>query len=75
MSEGVMTPTEAAAYCRLSLRTLANLRADGTGPAYTQLSARRVGYRRADLDEWLTTRRRRNTTHARMVLAKVSAKS
>lgn len=52
-ADPVMTTEEAAAYLKLSVRTLLRLRAAGEGPP-----AARIGqqwrYRRIELDRWLT---------------------
>ena len=32
------------------------MRSNGTGPLYVQLSPRRIGYRRSDVEAWLTAR-------------------
>jgi hypothetical protein len=32
------------------------MRSNGTGPRYVQLSPRRIGYRRSDVEAWLTAR-------------------
>lgn len=49
-----MTVQEAAAYTGKSVKTLQNLRALGKGPRCTG-SGFNVRYRKADLDEWLTS--------------------
>ena len=32
------------------------MRSNGTGPRYIQLSPRRIGYRKSDVEGWLTAR-------------------
>jgi hypothetical protein len=32
------------------------MRSNGTGPRYVQLSPRRIGYRKSDVEAWLTAR-------------------
>lgn len=49
----ILDPREAAEYLRSSASTLAKARMTGSGPAYVKQNARRVVYRRADLDAWL----------------------
>lgn len=49
------TPDEAAAYLRMSPRTLADRRVAGTGPQFVRLDHKTVRYRRDWLDEWLLT--------------------
>lgn len=51
----------AAAYVRLSPRTLERYRVTGEGPVYLKLG-RRVFYRVRDLDLWLDEKRRRSTS-------------
>lgn len=52
----VLLPTEAAERVRLSRRTLDRLRVTGDGPKYLRLGCRRIGYREADLINWLASR-------------------
>ena len=52
-TERLLRPPEAGRYVGLSESTLAKLRVYGGGPQYLRLSARAIGYRRADLDKWL----------------------
>jgi predicted DNA-binding transcriptional regulator AlpA len=59
----IMSSPEAARYLGLAVSTLAKCRCWGGGPIFVRLG-RRVGYRRADLDEWLTARRATNTSDA-----------
>ncbi len=54
---------DAADYVGLSISTLAKWRITGFGPRYIKAGAR-VLYDRADLDEWLVSRRRSNTAEA-----------
>lgn len=52
----LLTPAEVAKIARLSLRTLADKRWRGTGPAFIKLSPGRTGavrYWRSDVDAWL----------------------
>ena len=58
----VLDPKEAAAYLRSSSSTLAKLRIYGGGPAYIKQNARRVVYRRADLDAWMLSMRVTSTS-------------
>jgi hypothetical protein len=51
-----MTTVEAAAYLRVSPRTLEDKRVDGTGPRYFKVGpgkGAKVVYRPEDLDVWL----------------------
>ena len=49
------SPRDAAAHLGLSESTLERKRTDGTGPNFVRLSARRVGYRLADIEAWATS--------------------
>lgn len=51
----ILTPPEAAAYLKLSTRTLAAMRATGGGPAFSRLLGNRNGvrYRKVDLDVYV----------------------
>lgn len=55
-----MAVPEAAAYTGISISTLNKLRVFGGGPVFLKLG-RRVLYDQADLDNWMTDRRRHNT--------------
>jgi predicted DNA-binding transcriptional regulator AlpA len=56
----VLDANEAARFLGLSQSTLAKLRVSGGGPVFCKLG-RRVLYRRVDLDDYLSSRRRRST--------------
>lgn len=60
----IMDTEEAAVYLRSTASTLSKLRHYGGGPIYIKQSARRVLYRRADLDAWLAERAVRSTSEA-----------
>lgn len=49
----VLTAAEASALLTVSLPVMERMRARGTGPRFIRLSARRVGYRVADLRTWI----------------------
>lgn len=53
----VLDAQEAAVYLRTSTSTLAKYRMHGRGPAFIRQSPRKTLYRRADLDDWLTSRK------------------
>jgi predicted DNA-binding transcriptional regulator AlpA len=59
----IMLPRETARYTRIALSTLAKLRCWGGGPRYLKLG-RKIGYQRADVDEWLASRRAHSTSDA-----------
>ena len=52
----------AAEYLGLSASTLAKMRLRGDGPIYSKAGPRVVVYDIADLESWLTARRRRSTS-------------
>lgn len=52
----VLSKPEIAALIGISIITLRRMRWAGTGPRHVQLSAKRIGYRVADLDAWLDAR-------------------
>ena len=56
----------AAGFCSIAASTLAKFRVFGGGPPYSKIG-RRVVYRAADLDAWMSAHRRANTS-ARVVL-------
>lgn len=58
-----MTAADAASYLGLSVRTLENKRTLGTGPVFVKVG--RIFYYRADLDDWLRSRRATSTAAAR----------
>jgi hypothetical protein len=60
----IMDAAEAATYLRSSTSTLAKLRCYGGGPQFIRQSARKVLYRRTDLDTWLAERSRTSTFQA-----------
>jgi hypothetical protein len=57
----LLTPGEAAAYARLTVGQLAQLRYRGQGPVYLNPTPRRILYRRSDLDTWLYASERQGT--------------
>jgi predicted DNA-binding transcriptional regulator AlpA len=61
MTSNLLSEREAAARVGLSPRTLEGYRTDGNGPAFVRLG-RRVLYRPADLDAWITSHIRTSTS-------------
>jgi len=57
----ILTERQVARWLGLGEATVYRLRHEGTGPAFIRLSARRVGYRRGAVAEWLKQRE-----HARL---------
>jgi predicted DNA-binding transcriptional regulator AlpA len=55
MSTKLFNQREAAAILRLSERTLERWRVSGAGPRFAKLG-RRIGYRQAELEAWITSR-------------------
>lgn len=64
LSSMILTETEAARTLRLSIRTLQRMRIEGGGPAFIQLSERRIGYAAAALEAWITARQVASTSAA-----------
>lgn len=60
---GFMDTQQAAAWLRLSHRTLEGYRVSGGGPAFHRFG-NRVRYRRSDLDAWAAKRRATTTAQA-----------
>ena len=58
----VLTPEQAAEALSLSPSTLAKLRLSGNGPTYCKMGRRKIGYRPADLEAWLSNRTHKSTS-------------
>ena len=58
----LISPPAAAAYLTISIKTLEAMRVRGNGPVYVQVAARRVAYRKADLDDYIQQRMYRSTS-------------
>ena len=58
----ILTTDQAAALLALGRSTLEKWRCTGAGPKFLKLGARRVGYDKADLDEWIASLPRRAST-------------
>jgi predicted DNA-binding transcriptional regulator AlpA len=52
----LLTEKELSVWLGLSLPNLQRMRSNGTGPRYVQLSARRLAYRKSDVEAWLAIR-------------------
>jgi predicted DNA-binding transcriptional regulator AlpA len=52
----VVRPAEAAMALSVSLSLLKKWRAEGAGPRFVRLGGRAIGYRRADLSDWIAAR-------------------
>ena len=55
----ILSPKEASLYCGFSLSTLSRLREIQDFPEAIRLGMRRIGFIKADIDEWLEKRRLR----------------
>ncbi|MDR2166073.1 MAG: helix-turn-helix domain-containing protein [Zoogloeaceae bacterium] len=65
LPDGRMDAKNAAAYCGLSVKTLAMKRSSGTGPKFIKIG--RVFYRREHLDEWMEKHGAASTAQARQI--------
>lgn len=61
----LLDPTEVGEILGLSARSLERWRSEGRGPVYVRLSARRIRYRRADVDRWINRQVRASTSATR----------
>jgi predicted DNA-binding transcriptional regulator AlpA len=52
----VVRPAEAALVLSVSLSLLKKWRVQGGGPRFVRLGGRAIGYRRADLSDWIAAR-------------------
>lgn len=52
----VVRSAEAALVLSVSLSLLKKWRAEGAGPRFVRLGGRAIGYRRADLSDWIAAR-------------------
>ena len=58
----LLTPSEAAAYLRVSKSYLDKLRVYGGGPKFLRFGKRKILYRKSDLDFWAAQRRFSSTS-------------
>jgi predicted DNA-binding transcriptional regulator AlpA len=56
LTSEVVRPAEAALVLSVSLSLLKKWRAEGAGPRFVRLGGRAIGYRRADLSDWIAAR-------------------
>jgi predicted DNA-binding transcriptional regulator AlpA len=47
---------DAAKWLSVGISTLQRWRAEGYGPAYVRISARRIGYRNSEIKRWVASR-------------------
>jgi predicted DNA-binding transcriptional regulator AlpA len=52
----ILTEEEYTTWLNLSAPTAQRQRSDGSGPAFIQLSERRIGYRKSAVERWLEAR-------------------
>jgi predicted DNA-binding transcriptional regulator AlpA len=64
----VVTPAELAKMLRVTRKTVDRMDKGGTGPRSVQLSPGRIGYRMADITEWLEQPRTRRCKAKKSVL-------
>lgn len=57
-----LKPADAAEFLGLKPSTLAKMRVDGTGPVYSKLGGKIVVYDPADLEEWVSRKKRTSTS-------------
>ena len=55
-ADPILTEKQLAAWLSVSLPSLQRHRSDGSGPAFVQLSERRIGYRKSAVERWLAAR-------------------
>jgi predicted DNA-binding transcriptional regulator AlpA len=55
-TDPLLTEKELSAWVGVSIPNLQRMRSNGTGPRYVQLSPRRIGYRKSDVEAWLAAR-------------------
>jgi excisionase family DNA binding protein len=56
-----LSPREAADYLNIGFSTVAKMRLKGGGPLFCKIGAK-ILYRKSDLDEWLASKLRTNTS-------------
>ena len=61
-SNSLLSPEQASNWLNLSKSTLAKMRLRGDGPCYIRLGARRVAYRKQDLEDWVAGNSFRSTS-------------
>jgi predicted DNA-binding transcriptional regulator AlpA len=54
--EAVFTEKHVSNQLGISIPSLQRMRSNGCGPAFVQLSARRIGYRKSAIEAWLSRR-------------------
>jgi predicted DNA-binding transcriptional regulator AlpA len=54
--EALFTEKQVSSWLGISIPSLQRMRSNGCGPAFVQLSARRIGYRKSAIEAWLSVR-------------------
>jgi predicted DNA-binding transcriptional regulator AlpA len=54
--ETLFTEKQVSSWLGISIPSLQRMRSNGCGPAFVQLSARRIGYRKSAIEAWLSVR-------------------
>jgi predicted DNA-binding transcriptional regulator AlpA len=54
--EALFTEKQVSNWLGISTPSLQRMRSNGCGPAFVQLSARRIGYRKSAVEAWLSAR-------------------
>jgi predicted DNA-binding transcriptional regulator AlpA len=54
--EALFTEKQVSGWLGISIPSLQRMRSSGCGPAFVQLSARRIGYRKSAIEAWLSVR-------------------
>ena len=54
--EALFTEKQVSSWLGISPPSLQRMRSNGSGPAFVQLSARRIGYRKSAIEAWLSAR-------------------
>jgi predicted DNA-binding transcriptional regulator AlpA len=57
----LLTEKDLANWLGISLPTVQRMRSQGSGPFFVRVSARRIGYRKADVERWLGARTHNRT--------------
>jgi predicted DNA-binding transcriptional regulator AlpA len=52
----LLTEKQLSTWLGVSLPSLQRMRSNGTGPKFIQLSERRIGYRKSEVETWLSAR-------------------
>lgn len=62
ITQRLMTPGEVAELLGVSERRLAMMRFEGTGPVHIKVSHKSVRYRQSDIDAWIESRVRQQSS-------------